>query len=406
MAVELSGAVGRGSAGNAPRDVGLVQAFFTAYLAHIRDPQLAIAAGWTAMVYDPSLGDIIAWFQTRRRLPVVDGRIDRGGRTWREILTVIRTTPQLVIPGWVDPQPGPTQDFVKRTDRSSGFQDTAQSLPQLLFPSRLSTHWEMEWGAATDAPVDFWYYECPSSARCQFIGVAAPANLVDADALLIFFHHPIHQEPGKYDSRQSYLDWGIGDYMIGRMQVMRQLALSGKRVAVVVPAPVQGGRTEFTSDESFVRRALARIDSDMLGIETDDFPDLILAGYSGGLKDLDDFYNNMPTLRSKVRAVIDFDGALVGPLAKINLRNWATLGAQVLRYKGSASPLPGPKDDKGAFLNRVMTGNPRTIPLAFERWARHDNIWQAKAMQPTWWMHHYIPTCMLQHALVSCSFLK
>lgn len=341
MAVELSGAVGRGSAGNAPRDVGLVQAFFTAYLAHIRDPQLGIAAGWTATVYDPSLGDIIVWFQTRRRLPVVDGRIDRGGRTWREILTVIRTTPQLVIPGWVDPQPGPTQDFVKRTDRSSGFQETEQSLPQLLFPSRLSTYWEMEWGAATDAPVDFWYYECPSSARCQFIGVAAPSNLVDADALLIFFHHPIHQEPGKYDSRQSYLDWGIGDYMIGRMQVMRQLALSGKRVAAVVPAPVQGGRTEFTSDESFVRRALARIDSDMLGIETDNIPDLILAGYSGGLKDLDDFYNNMPTLRSKVRAVIDFDGALVGPLAKINLRNWATLGAQVLRYKGSASPLPG-----------------------------------------------------------------
>ena len=407
MAIELSGAVGRGPAINLAIDVTLVQAFFVVYLSHLGSSQIGIAAAWRPGEYDPTLGDVIAWCQRKRRLSRDDGRIDRNGRTWREMVAVVKQTRGLAIPGWIDPPSPPTQEeFVKRTERTTGYLATRQVLPQLFHPSSLSHKWEMDWGATASGGVMDWYYECPRSARCQFIGVAAPSNLIDADAYLIFFHHPIVQEPGFYNSRQSFLDWGIGDYMIGRMQVMRQLALSGRRIAVLVPAPVLRGQTEFTTDEDFVTRALARIDSDILGIESRNFPDLLLAGYSGGLKDLDDFFNNMPNLRKKVRAVFDFDGALVTSQRSISLANWAKAGAQVLRYKGIHSPNLPAGENELAFIGRASVGNPSTVPLHISRWAKHDNIKQAAAMTPMWWLHHYIPTCMLQHALASCRFLS
>ncbi len=407
MAVELSAAVGTSPAPNFPQDVALIQAFFLAYLTQRKSPLLKDATKWVPGVYDDTLGKVIKWFQGIRFLPKIDGRIDRGGGTWRAILDVVKKTPGLIIPGWINPPSPPTQEeFVKRTERTAGYLATRQVLPQLFRPSSLSNKWEMDWGATASGGVTDWYYECRRSARCQFIGVAAPSNLIDPDAYLVFFHHPIVQEPGFYNSRQSFLDWGIGDYMIGRMQIMRQLALSRRRIAVVVPAPVIGGHSEFTTDEEFVSRALARIDSDILGIESRNFPDLLLAGYSGGLKDLDDFFKNMPNLRKKVRAVFDFDGALVTGQRSISLTNWAQAGAQVLRYKGIHSPNLPVGENELAFISRASVGNPATVPLHISRWGKHDNVKQAATMTPMWWLHHYIPTCMLQHALASCRFLS
>jgi hypothetical protein len=112
VAAQLSGSVGRPRADNRRDDVISVQAFMVAWLTSIGSPQIGVAATWTPGVYDSTLGDIIQFFQKTRRLPTADGRVDRNGRTWKEMLAVFKGG--LKVPEWIDP-PSPNADFTDLT---------------------------------------------------------------------------------------------------------------------------------------------------------------------------------------------------------------------------------------------------------------------------------------------------
>ena len=84
-------------------------------------------------------------------------------------------------------------------------------------------------------------------------------------------------------------------------------------------------------------------------------------------------------------------------------------GARVFRYN-QGPPL--------AAAGRGLGSNPVHIPLPFDRWSRHFNFspsWLEERDDPKTkparkeqlrvqiqnWLHHFIPTCMLQHGLAS-----
>jgi hypothetical protein len=400
---KLTGVVGRQPADNMAYDVSVIQGLLAVYFtrrASANPPgteDMVSLLGWTPGQFTPAFGDAIHRFQTVEKLGVADGRINPGKGTWQRLWQKASSLPGLVLPA----PPAPASRFVRHTERPAAF-GPRQNLPQLAAPKQLTTIWDIGFAGEGERPIDFFYYETPKGTKVKYVGVCVPQGVRDPKAYLIYFHHPIHQEPGRYNNDADFLNFGIGDYMVGRMQVMRQLSLSGQDVAIVIPAPVLGGRGEFLTDQDFVRDVLKMIDTDILGVEmSTGEPPLILAGYSGGLQDIDLFAKGCPSLAKNTRAVFDFDGLWAGNLRHIGLGNFAKAGARVLRYSGGASPPPRAKEDKTAFLKRHEAGSPSLIALPIERWTAHSEFHQTKTMAAGWWLHHYIPTCMLQHGLTS-----
>jgi len=170
---------------------------------------------------------------------------------------------------------------------------------------------------------------------------------------------------------------------------------------MVVPEPTFSGQGVFYSNEKLVTEALKEIDADLTG-ETRDLPPLLVASYSDGLERLNNFMSNCPNLRHTVQAIYDFDGLYVGRFKGITLSNWAKGGATVFRYVGNSSPGFAPKESKLAYLTRCIGQSPKVIPLPKSRWVNHPHygefttnaVWAAQ-----WWMHFYIPSCMLLHGL-------
>lgn len=415
MVFELSAAVGRSPAPNESADVGIVQGLLAAYYAQpARQGVNSIrAASFVPLHYTPTVGDVIEGFQRDEKLPYKDGRIDRNGVTWKRLIAVAAALPGGLLPvppippPGVLPGPAPTPpappDFLTRFDGiPSGFK--AKSYPQLSQPHAVNQRWEVDFGAPEGGrDIDFWYYRTQPGTKVRYIGVCAPRNAVDVDAILVFYHHPIHAQ--HYPSDQVYLDFGVGDYMVGRMQIMRQLALSGRNVAVVVPSPVLGGWGEFGDNQDFVLKVLSRVDSDILGVDNGGtVPPLILASYSGSLEALDTVFTRLPKVARQVRAVYDFDGGIHLGLKHINLGNYAGAGAQVIRYSQGPWIDPKLKVDLDARARAFATRVPSVITMPTSRWKKHGqsaNGLRADAQ----WMHDKMPTCMLQHGLATTRFL-
>ncbi|MFZ0959165.1 MAG: hypothetical protein WAN60_22685 [Candidatus Sulfotelmatobacter sp.] len=69
-----------------------------------------------------------------------------------------------------------------------------------------------------------------------------------------------------------------------------------------------------------------------------------------------------------------------------------------------SSPAFLPKETRLAYLARCIHQSPRIMPLFQKRWVSHPHyreftsnpVWAAQ-----WWMHFYIPSCMLFHGLAN-----
>ncbi len=399
MSLPITKPVGRGlNANTVPLDVAKVQALLTAYYLP-RDP--AVLIGWLPGVYQSAIGDAILRFQKESKLSFQDGRVDPGGSTWRKLDALFPNLPIPPLP------PSPQRSFLTRHDDTSGFRGTTLNPPNLANATGIDLDWEIKFGGTPGRPVDTWYYETAPGTKVRYIGVCCPKGVRDPDAYLLYFHHHAKVEPGFYQSDIDFLNFGIGDYMIGRMQAIRQLARSFKNVAIVVACPVMGAGSEFVNNEQFVRDVLMHIDSDILGIESAALPPLMVAGYSSGAEDMCTFLAKCPNLAGTVKAAYDFDGGWIGSFNPGQLNGIAKRGAQVIRYMGGTVPELGKNEDPRKYLLKYQGTHPTIVPLPLSRWKQHSEFQFSRFASPVgWWMHAHIPSCMLLHALNHTTFLR
>ena len=402
MSLPITKAVGRGPNANlVPLDIAKVQALLTAYFLP-RDPTVLL--GWIPGVYQGAIGDAIGRFQKESKLTVQDGRVDPGGTTWRKLDSLF---PNIPIPGIPNTPPSLPRGFLTRHDDTSGFRGTTLNPPNLANATDLDREWELKFGGTVGRPVDVWYYETAPGTKVRYIGVCCAKGVRDPDAYLLYFHHHAKVEPGFYQSDTDFLNFGIGDYMIGRMQAVRQLARSFKNIAIVVASPVIGGTSEFVENERFVRDVLLHIDSDILGIPSTALPPLIVAGYSSGAEDMCKFIAKCPGLAGTIKAAYDFDGGWIGSFNPGQLNNISKRGAQVIRYMGGSVPELAKNEDIRKYFLKYQATLPRIVPLPLSRWKQHTEFSFSRFASPVgWWMHAHIPSCMLLHALGHTAFLR
>lgn len=331
--------------------------------------------------------DQIVTFQKANGMAVVDGVLDPGGATLRlmnKLAADRLLTPMEGDPGW---EPW-----------------GSLALPMLSNDKVPEIAWELTFGGSGSRTMSTRAYKCDPAMGTPHIGIGWPAGVTKPSAYLIYFHHSISQEKGDYKTGAEVFKKGIGDYLIGRMKAMEQVSCSGKNVCVVVPEPTLGGQSAFESNEKLVVEALKEIDADISGGETRDLPPLLLASYSDGLGRMGNFLQNCASLGRTVRGAYDFDGLYVKRFAGITLSGLSNSGAQVFRYVGNSSPAFLPNENKLVYLSRCIHQSPRIMPLFQKRWVNHplyrqfqsDPVWAAQ-----WWLHFYIPSCMLFHGLAN-----
>ncbi|MCB1805056.1 MAG: hypothetical protein KDK04_05490 [Candidatus Competibacteraceae bacterium] len=260
-------------------------------------------------------------------------------------------------------------------------------LPLLASPAALAQRALLEWGGNSPREMATFAFETRPGSAAKFIGVAVPKN-ARPSAYLIYFRHTARAND--YPGGAKLLSLGIGDYFEGRMQICRQVAASGKNVAVILPIALHSSG-EFESNATFITQCLKEIQNNLF--DGADGP-LLLACNSDGIIKMNAFLKNCPGLLKKVLAIYDFDGSRVIAARSISLMGQK---ARVIRYDGEGALKPLLHEPVNIFLARTMTMNPARVPLAHERWISHPNYPQARPDEH--WLHHYIPTCMLHHGL-------
>ncbi len=342
---------------NTPRDLGIVTDLFD---------RIPMANGGSAElfgVWSTNRDDLIAevtaqiiTFQTANGRSVIDGVIDPGGGTLKLMNKLAEDRLITRMPG--DP----------------AWEDWGYiGLPQLSHSKAPEIDWELTFGTSgTPRPMSTRAYECDKALGTPHIGIGWPAGVTRPSAYLIYFHHSISQEGGDYASADVRFKKGIGDYLIGRMKGLDQIASSGKNVCLVVPEPTMSGQGVFENNEKFVTEALKEIDADLTGGQPRELPPLLVASYSDGLGRLNNFMNSCPNLRGLVRGVYDFDGLLVTRFSGITL---SQSGATVFRYAGNSSPgFLSKNESKLAYLTRCIGRSPKLIPLPKGRWVNHPHF--------------------------------
>jgi hypothetical protein len=333
----------------------------------------------------------IVRFQTVNSRTVVDGVIDPGGGTLK-LMNQLATDP-------------PAPRLLTQMPGIPDWEDWGHKmLPLLNFDKVAEVVWELTFGGGELSPMISRAYACDKSLGTPHIGIGWSSSVTRPSAYLLYFHHSIGQEAAAYASSEVRFKKGIGDYLIGRMKGLDQISRSGKNVCLVIPEPTFAGQGVFDSNEQLITQVLREIDADFTGGELRDLPPLLVASYSDGLERLNKFMTSCPKLRQQVRGVYDFDGMLVSRLSNISLSQWSQGGTKVFRYVGNSSPGFLPKESKMAYLNRCVNRSPKLIPLPKERWINHPHYSEFKAnpnWANSWWMHFYIPSCMLYHGLAN-----
>jgi hypothetical protein len=309
------------------------------------------------------------------------------------------------------PAPPSAQPLLRRL-ATPKWQTRHENLPTLANPSELTTQWRLRFAAGAGREMETYAFSVVNRKEPCFVGVTVPKG-VRPSAWLLYFRHTA-QRP---DFSGNLLEMGAGDYLVGRMQVVKQIALSGKNVGAIIPVAF-GSPTEFASNQTFVTRCLQEIEASIYGWAKE--PSLLAASNSDGIFQLQTFLNSCPLLVKRLKAIYDFDGSHRVGTSGITL---SAKGVRTFRYEGRLSPTPEnwpPHETDEVFLRRTMGQNPARVALALSRWREHPRFKEVRphddpnvrpkkgdpnneAHDPKdWnWLHHHIPTCMLHHGLVS-----
>jgi hypothetical protein len=386
----LRGKVGAGGDNNVD-DVFVVQVLLGIVIASEKRsvPWSEFTLGQTSKEFE----DEIRAFQ-RKNTASRDGRIDPGGATWRALLAKATRVAGGILPPLPpapNPGPNPSTGNVLRAIGPQAWMMWSPPGPLLQNPSRVDTTWDIDFFGVPARGMDGVAFLTPNNWHVKCIGLVVPKNCTPK-GYVIYFRHTA--KPDDYPTLDSMIKLGIGDHMVGRTQLLNQVSASGKDVGVILPM----ARThlgEFAEDEAAVTQCLQEIDQSVTGQERE-LPPLAVACYSDGIGELDKFLTNCPKLAKKVIAVYDMDGSLVTRFRHVTLN---VSGAQVFRYKGGGAPGRLPREDDTAFLARTSGGAPSVIPLPKSRFKKHPNYRELRGGD-MWWLHHYIPSCMLTHGLV------
>src|SRR5262249_52820773 len=109
--------------------------------------------------------------------------------------------------------------FVRRIPTPK-WQTRHEGLPTLAQPNEINRVWRMHFGTGSMQDVETFAFEVKPKAVVRFIGVAVPKS-GRPTAWLIYFRHTAQPK----DFNGNLLEMGAGDYLMGRMQVVKQLAL-------------------------------------------------------------------------------------------------------------------------------------------------------------------------------------
>jgi hypothetical protein len=294
------------------------------------------------------------------------------------------------------------------------WQTRQDNLPTLANPGALHHEWRIHFAGGSAPEMDTYAFEATPKAMVKFIGVVVPKG-VRPTAWLIYFRHSAQQK----DFHGNLLELGVGDYLVGRMQVAKQIALSGKNVGAIIPVAF-GSSGEFEGNQAFVTQCLHEIETSIYGSPIK--PALLAASNSDGIFKLQRFLHGCPALVARLKGIYDFDGSYVRGAGAITL---AVSGARTFRYAGAPSPTQeswAQREAEESFLLRTMNQNPARVPLALSRWREHNRFKEVRPFDnpnsrhkkgdpenevragnaaDANWLHHHIPTCMLHHGLVS-----
>ena len=348
-------------------------------------------------IFGPVTRDALVQFQ-KTAFPGVSGAWDgkAGIQTLAKLdAALMRPTPQ---PTPAIPPPGVDLRVLNRLPGTPTWGTISPSSVLLGNTAQVGSQWFLSFSGDGNkgADVETWAYSLGKTPG-KHVALARPNGLKKPSAYLIYFHHD-HFEGG--------LLRGLGDYMVGRIQITRQLALSGKDVVVLVPEPGPGGGIELfngSHGEAALLWALEEIRQD-IGDTAATPPPLLLATYSSGLRHVKTLLTNAPSVAGRLKGIYDFDGKLMANhKMQADFMSCTDSRWQTLRYIGNVSPPLNKGESPEAYLGRTAAHSPpntRHICLPIQRWKNHPEFHS----YPTpwglaWWLHNYIPTCMLQHAL-------
>ncbi|RYE34293.1 MAG: hypothetical protein EOP23_05125 [Hyphomicrobiales bacterium] len=373
MAPELSSSVGRSPADNMPIDVTLVQNFMGAWLSSIRSPMIGIAASWLPMLYDDTLGDVIFFFQKRRGLPKADGRIDREGRTWREMVIVFGKMVE-DIPGWPRPPKRdvpPVLDLnvirIQQRLRNTSPADPsvlsiapASVMPFLFRPVRKGA---MLAPLKVTGAIRQFLFRIEKNGAIFWVGVAVPVGTIDFSRAYIFFHpDTISQtDDAKYPAFTGRWEESVHNYVfyLGvQMAAMKQMVL-------IVPFMTWASRANSSTTNLFADRGIDTLDDIMiavhhsLGVNFDRYGGLRQVGvssYSSGVNHLFRFAEVVGGADNAIiREQIDFDSAYMTNRHKVApvlpyCVNWNVTQSPP-RFKGQLGWLYLPHEAFGKVVN-------------------------------------------------------
>jgi hypothetical protein len=161
------------------------------------------------------------------------------------------------------------------------WQTRHENLPTLANPSELNHDWRIRFGGGSAQEMETFAFEATPKAVVRFIGVAAPKG-VPPTSWLIYFRHTAQAK----DFSGNLLEMGAGDYLVGRMQAVKQIALSGKSVGVIIPVAI-GSSGEFAGNQPFITQCLHEIETSIYGSSRE--TSLLAASNSDGIFQLQKF---------------------------------------------------------------------------------------------------------------------
>ena len=181
------------------------------------------------------------------------------------------------------------------------WQTRHENLPTLANPLELHHQWRIRFGGGAGREMETYAFEATPKAALRYIGVAAPKG-VRPTAWIIYFRHSALEK----DFSGNLLELGAGDYLVGRMQVVKQIALSGKSVGAIIPVTFNSSG-EFAGNQSFVTQCLHEIETSIYGSSTE--TPLLAASNSDGILQLRNFLAGCPALVKRLKGIYDFDGS-------------------------------------------------------------------------------------------------
>lgn len=324
MAVELSGSVGRSPADNREPDVILVQAFLTAYLGSVGSGAIGVAAVWQPGIYDDSLGDMIALFQRKRHLPRADGRVDKGGRTWREMVGIAG---KLTIPEWINP-PGPPipetfdlnvgsfkQTILPVVSRSLAIPSIAPgSVGPYMFQRVPPT------AALVEAPaigtITELLFRIEKNGVVFWVGAAVPEGTSDFTRAYIFFHPDTigSSDDAAYPTFTGR--WPTVQRYVAEMGL--QMAAAKKGMVVIVPFMTWKSKSNSAQTNLFADRGVDTINDIMTAVQMSlgqmlyfqSIEQIGVASFSSGVNHMARFAASIGST-GLIREQIDFDSAFM-----------------------------------------------------------------------------------------------